>query len=56
MSFALRLLTWLCAPLVNEDSARLLNQVMGLSQQFATSGEELVPSELGKRRVMRGSL
>lgn len=55
MSFALRLLTWLCAPLVNEDSG-LLNQVMGLSQQFATSGEELVPSELGKRRVMRGSL
>lgn len=54
MSFALRLLTRLCVPVVNEDSG-LLNLVIDLSQQFATS-EGLVSSELRKCRVVRGSL
>lgn len=49
----LRLLTQLCAPLANKDSG-LLSQVVGLSQQFAASGEGLVSSELGKCRVTQG--
>lgn len=48
----LRLLTWLCALLVDKDSG-LLNQLVGLSQQFAASGEGLISSEPGKCRVIR---
>lgn len=46
-----------CSSNVNKDSRTcLLNQVIGLSKQFPTSGEGLIPSEPGKRKIIQGNL
>lgn len=46
-----------CSSNVNEDSRTcLLNQVIGLSKRFPTSGEGLISSELGQHRIIQGNL
>lgn len=46
-----------CPSNVNDNCGTcLLNQVIGLSKQFPTSGEGLISSELGKCRIIQRNL